>query len=81
MHLFERPDGRYYVIDEPLVDLFGDHVVVTRRGSRHSRLGGSKTYAGANPSDLDRVIDRIISTRIRHGYLEVPDSTGTLGIK
>ena len=71
MRLFERQDGRYYLIAEPQLDLLGDHVVVTRRGSRYSRLGGCKTYVGADPAQIDRLIARIVSTRIRHGYLEV----------
>ncbi|MCX7177093.1 MAG: hypothetical protein NT159_24865 [Proteobacteria bacterium] len=72
MRLFIRRDGRYYLIAEPQRDLLGDHVVVTRRGSQYSRLGGSKTYCGADPSDLDEVIARIVKTRIQHGYTEVP---------
>lgn len=71
MRLFERSDGRFYVITDPQRDLLGDHVVVTRRGSRYSRLGGCKTYVGADPADLDRVITTIVKTRIRHGYAEI----------
>ncbi len=71
MRLFERPDGRYYVIYDPEYDLLGDRVVVTRRGTRYSRRGGSKTYFGADPRQLDRVILSIAKTRIRHGYSEV----------
>ena len=70
MRLFERQDGRYYLISDPRFDLLGDLVVETRRGSRYSRLGGSKTYVGSDPFDLDRVIARIVNARIRHGYVE-----------
>lgn len=73
MRLFERRDGRYYLIAEPQLDLLGDHVVVTRRGSQYSRLGGCKTYVGADPREIDRVIARIVTTRIRHGYVEILD--------
>ena len=72
MRLFERPDGRYYVIGEPEQDLLGDHVIITRRGSRYSRLGGEKTYFGASLLDLDKVITRVAKARIRHGYTEAP---------
>ena len=71
MRLFERPDGRYYLIADAQRDLLGDHVVVTRRGSKFSRRGGCKTYVGQDPIDLDKVIERVARTRIRHGYREV----------
>ena len=71
MRLFERQDGRYYFIAEPHVDLLGDHVVVTCRGSRFSRLGGCKTFVGTDPIDLEQVIARIVKTRLRHGYAEI----------
>lgn len=77
MRFFERPDGRYYLIADPQLDLLGDHVVVTRRGSRYSRLGGYKTYVGQNPTDLDQLIARVAHTRIQHGYVEIPNQSST----
>ena len=72
MRLFERPDGRFYLITDPHRDLLGDHVVVTRRGSRYSKRGGSKTYAGQDPMDLGHLIVRVAHIRILHGYVEIP---------
>lgn len=71
MQLFERSDGRYYMIADPQIDLLGDHVVVTRRGSKYSRRGGCKTYVGQDPEDLNQVIARVVHTRVLHGYVEV----------
>jgi len=73
MRYFERGDGRYYLISAPQLDLFGDNVVVTRRGSTYSRLGGCKTYFGADLAELNRVITQIVKVRTRHGYRELSE--------
>jgi hypothetical protein len=69
MRIFQRPDGRIYVIAEPSQDLLGDTVIVTRHGSVHSRRGGVHIYLGSQTS-----VEALARTRIRHGYREV---TGT----
>ena len=66
MRYFTRPDGRYYLIQEPGPDLFGDPVILTFHGSRHSRVGGVFTYLEAETS-----VEVIVRARVSHGYTEV----------
>ena len=66
MRLFRRQDGRYYAICEH-IDLLGSAVIVTYHGNKNSRAGGLKTYVADTMP-----IERIVRTRIAHGYKEVP---------
>ena len=65
MRFFIRPDGRYYVLSDPVLDLFGEEVYLTFHGSIHNRLGGMKRWPVAC-SD----VEHIVRTRLRHGYIE-----------
>ena len=69
MQLFHRPDGRYYAILPPSVDLLGDLVLMTFHGSTRSRMGGVKTYVGASGEALQEIERQVILARKRHGYL------------
>ena len=64
MHLLTRPDGRYYVIEPPSLDLLGDEVIVTYHGSSLNRLGGIHSYLARETS-----IEQLIRIRQRHGYV------------
>lgn len=70
MRLFRRPDGRYYVILQPTVDLFGDPIVMTYHGSQNSHQGGCKTYYCADGNG-SRAVDQLVKLRLAHGYKEV----------
>ena len=74
MRIFKRPDGRYYLIAEPQLDLLGDSVILTLHCSAHSRRGGVHTYLSELIS-----IDELVRIRCRHGYLAVPG--GAEGVK
>ena len=60
-------DNKYYVV-ELSIDLFGDLVVVSHYGSRHTKYSHTKTYFVECHHQAQKLIDQITKTRLRHGY-------------
>lgn len=58
---------KYYQI-ELTVDLFGDTVVLAHYGSKRTWHNQTKTYYAASHIEAKRIIKRLYSTRLRHGY-------------
>ena len=69
MHLFRRPDGRYYAILPAARDLLGDLVLTTVHGSVHSKMGGIKAYPAADETEIQALERQIVTARVRHGYV------------
>lgn len=74
MRFFRRPDGRIYSLFPPAQDLLGDWIVLTIHGSLNSRQGGVKIYPAADQLSAAKLEAGIAQTRIRHGYIELPDA-------
>ncbi len=71
MRHFQSPDRQDYSILPAITNLLGDWVIVTVRGSLHSRLGGIKIHFGGwEKFDTLRVANAAAKVRLRHGYLE-----------
>lgn len=63
-------DTKYYNISI-ITDLFGDLLVVCDYGSKRTKFAHRKNIHVSSMAEANKIIDRLIKLRERHGYIKV----------